>query len=284
MTDVFRRLKYKLDRKTLYTIYITFVRPKLEYGCILFDDCTEFDKTRIENTQLTFARVICGAKKGTSHDAIYNEISLPKLEDRRRENKLKFIHKIINHNAPHYLNILPEQNDNRYNLRNSDEQNQFRFHTTKFQNPLLPNCIKLWNELDSNIRQISDMESFKKIITNSFVQNPLFNGHTRSLALIHAQLRMHCSNLMADLHKLHVDSPQCSCMTGVEDNFHYFFKCPLYNLERIHLFNSIEPLCNISIDTLLFGNNLLSLDVNVQIFTSVERFILETERFASIVK
>ena len=35
---------------------------------------------------------------------------------------------------------------------------------------------------------------------------------------------------------------------------------------------------------LLFGNNLLSLDVNVQIFTSVERFILETERFASIVK
>ena len=71
---------------------------------------------------------------------------------------------------------------------------------------------------------------------------------------------------------------------GVEDNFHYFFKCPLYNLERIHLFNSIEPLCNISIDTLLFGNNLLSLDVNVQIFTSVERFILETERFASIVK
>ena len=56
-SDVFLKLKYKLDRKTLEIIYLTFVRPKLEYGSILFDDCTEQDKTRLENEQLNFQDV-----------------------------------------------------------------------------------------------------------------------------------------------------------------------------------------------------------------------------------
>ena len=36
--DVLQKLKYKLDRKTLEHIYFTIVRPKLEYGSIIWDD------------------------------------------------------------------------------------------------------------------------------------------------------------------------------------------------------------------------------------------------------
>jgi len=282
ITDVFRKLKFKLDRKTLHNIYVTFVRPKLEYGSILYDDCTEWDKNRLECVQLTFARVICGAKKGTSHDAIYKETSLPKLECRRKESKLTFMHKTVNKNVPPYLHdILPHSHNVHYNLRNNDEQKQFHFHTVKFQKSLYPDCIKLWNELDSSVRQVESLSIFKKLVLNSLVPNVLYNGFTRVLSIIHAQLRMKCSNLRSDLFKLHViDSPQCLCMTGIEDSFHYFFECPLYNQERVRLFNKIQPICNISIDTLLFGNELLSFEENIEIFKYIETYIHETERFA----
>ena len=149
ITDVFRILKYKLDRQTLETIYMNFVRPKLEYGSILFDDCSEYDKNRLEKIELTFGRIVCGAKRGTSHESIYNEILWPKLEERRKENKLKFIYNIVNHTVPPYLkDILPNPPcNNPHNLRNNEKQRQFKFHTTKFQRSILPDSITLWNKL-----------------------------------------------------------------------------------------------------------------------------------------
>ena len=35
-----RKLKYDLDRKALEVIYISFIRPELEYADVLWDNCT----------------------------------------------------------------------------------------------------------------------------------------------------------------------------------------------------------------------------------------------------
>ena len=284
ISDVFRSLKYKLDRRTLETIYLSFVRPKLEYGNILYDDCTEQNSSLLEKVQLTFARIICGAIRGTPHCAIYNEMSWPTLEDRRKENKLKFMHKLVYSDTPSYLaNLLPKPaDDNQYNLRNSQNQKQFNFRTTKFKNSLLPNCIELWNKLDNETRLISNNSEFKTKITNVAFRNPLFNGHKRSLNLIHSKLRMKCSNLNSHLYDLHViDSPQCVCMSGIEDCFHYFFQCPLYNVERQRLIFNVEQLCNVSLNVVLYGNESLSIDENLTLFQHVECYIHETNRFAT---
>ena len=153
-------------------------------------------------------------------------------------------------------------------------------HTSKFQRSIVPDCIDLWNKLDSNTRKICDSKNFKACITNSLVPNPLYYGHVRNLNLIHSQLRMCCSNLKAHLFSLHVvDNPTCFCTMGVEDSYHYFFTCPLYNVERIKLFHNVQQLCNINLDTLLFGDSSLCEDINSEIFKNVEIFILETERF-----
>ena len=39
-----RRLKLKLDRKSLEVIYTTFIRPLLEYIDVIWDNCTEYEK------------------------------------------------------------------------------------------------------------------------------------------------------------------------------------------------------------------------------------------------
>ena len=37
---ILRAMKYKLDRNSLARVYISFIRPILEYGDSVFDNCT----------------------------------------------------------------------------------------------------------------------------------------------------------------------------------------------------------------------------------------------------
>ena len=46
--NIMRRLKYKLDRKSLESIYISFIRPLLEYGDTIWDNCTQYEKYELD--------------------------------------------------------------------------------------------------------------------------------------------------------------------------------------------------------------------------------------------
>ena len=39
-----RKLKFKLDKKSLEIIYTAFIGPLLEYGDVIWDNCTEYEK------------------------------------------------------------------------------------------------------------------------------------------------------------------------------------------------------------------------------------------------
>ena len=39
-----RKLKFDLDQKSLETIYISFIRPILEYVDIIWDNCSQQEK------------------------------------------------------------------------------------------------------------------------------------------------------------------------------------------------------------------------------------------------
>ena len=83
LLDVMHKLSKDLDRRTLETIHETFVRSKLEYACVIWDDCSDQDSDSIENCQLRAARIVTGAKKGTSHNRLYDETQWPQLKERR---------------------------------------------------------------------------------------------------------------------------------------------------------------------------------------------------------
>ena len=46
--DIMHKLSKDLDRKSLEIIYQTFVRSKMEYSCIIWDDCSDIDKIALE--------------------------------------------------------------------------------------------------------------------------------------------------------------------------------------------------------------------------------------------
>ena len=58
-----KKLKFNLDRSSLETMYLSFIRPLLEYGDVVFDNCTLQDQELLENVQHEAARIVTGATK-----------------------------------------------------------------------------------------------------------------------------------------------------------------------------------------------------------------------------
>ena len=61
--NVMRKLKFKLDRRSLRTIYISFIRHLLEYADIVRDNCNQIEAYELEKIQHDAARIVTGANK-----------------------------------------------------------------------------------------------------------------------------------------------------------------------------------------------------------------------------
>ena len=94
--NVTRKLKFKLDRRALEIIYFTFIRPILEYACVIFDNCTQFDLNDIEKVQLEAARIVSGTTKLVPLALLYEELGWIQLSSRRRKYKLVLFYKMQN--------------------------------------------------------------------------------------------------------------------------------------------------------------------------------------------
>ena len=120
----------------------------------------------------------------------------------------------------------------------------------------------------------------KQIRSNISVPPPYCALGTRKYNIFHCQLRNLASNL--NQHKFLSplsDGSGCSCGDDVEDNFHYFYACPLFICQRILLFTQLRDLADfLSIDVLLKGSPDLSFDDNVLLMNSVHTFICGTKR------
>ena len=86
-----KRLYYYLPRKSLLTIYKSFIRPHLDYCDVIYDQPHNdaFCKM-IESVQYNAALAITGAIKGSSRDRLYQELGLESLSDRRWYRRLVY--------------------------------------------------------------------------------------------------------------------------------------------------------------------------------------------------
>ena len=142
--NIMRKLKFKLDRKSLETIYTTFIRPLLEFGDNIWDNCTQADKYELDKVQNEVARIVTAATKLVSINNLYREISWESLQKRRNDHKLTLFFKMYNQLAPEYLSsLIPQQvkDISRYNLRNSNNIQTIRAKTNQYNNSFAL-CLK----------------------------------------------------------------------------------------------------------------------------------------------
>lgn len=66
-------LKHLLDWRALIKIYFAFIRPILEYGSIVWDNCSQENSNLLENVQIEAGRIITGLRRN-SRTVLYSEL------------------------------------------------------------------------------------------------------------------------------------------------------------------------------------------------------------------
>ena len=121
------------------------MRPKLEYACHIWDNRSGKDADLLENFQLYVARIVCGARKGTSHDAISEELGWESLKSHRLASKDKHFTNICNKSAPRYLcELLPTKvgEHSQRSLWNENDLMEMKGRTETFRGSFIPDTIK----------------------------------------------------------------------------------------------------------------------------------------------
>jgi len=298
--NLLKPLKYKLNRATLICLYKSMVRPLLEYGDVVWDNCTIVEQQMLEHIQYEAARVVTGALKGSSSNRLRNELAWEELKSRRKIHKLVQFHKIVSHMSPHYLvELLPptvSQKTSRF-LRTNSNFNLFNCRTERFLQSFFPSSTKLWNSLDIEVRNANSLEIFKNELRKKLINLQMYNklydySLSRVASVFHSRLRLGAFALNEYLFNINCSrTPLCGCGIENETILHFFFSCPLYAAHRNVLLTSAALICGSlwhdvsskkqKLKWFLFGHNKLSFDDNCKLFSAVQKYILATKRFLS---
>ena len=285
-----KRFKYVWSRRSLEICYKSFIRPIIEYGNILYDNCTEEEKRKLEDVQLDAARLVTGAKKRTSHDALYRELGWLTLSTRRTICKLVKLYDILNNSSPTYLTDIfrPHMLTNIHSrsTRGSEVLNFSlpEYNLVIYKNFYVYSVIFAWNNLNVAIKSAPSKLSFKMRLfkTYEYPVLPFNHNVNRYTQVIFSQIRMGFSDLRFDLkNKGCIDDDTCQCGNGKENARHYFFNCTVYSDLRRDLLQKIHSMGNhlATLPSILKGNKNISTNDNMLLFSHVYDFIEKSGRF-----
>ncbi|MCG8032136.1 MAG: reverse transcriptase family protein [Candidatus Thiodiazotropha taylori] len=257
---IMRKLKYTFSRVALNQVYISYVRPILEYSSVVWDNCTVEQANSLEKLQNEAARIVTGLTRSVSIERLYDECGWDSLSLRRRNQKLKLMYRVTHDMVPSYISdIIPPNvgETTRYPLRNRDNIVTVPQRTTIFSRSCIPSSTSAWNELPLQYRNSETYSAFCYQVKKDFCSSINVPIHylmgSRKLSILHCRMRNRCSNLNNDLFCNHLrDSPICECLEEMEDAEHFLFKCSLFHDQRIIMFHATRPLHPLNLQLLLY--------------------------------
>ena len=134
-------------------------------------------------------------------------------------------------------------------------------------------CCRL--VLQSWIRDTLVAEMFSTV--NGFHSTKLFIIILQSSWYADLLVRRH--KLCNDLFLRNIsESPLCLC-GNVENTEHYFMHCRIYEAQPAELSQTVSQYFPFTLETLLFGNNTLPLNINIFVVDADQTYIKDTTRF-----
>ena len=303
---VIKYLSSYVPVKTLDQIYKMYVRPHLDFCDViyhtpkidsLFDSSSRLSNwmNEIERVQYQAALAVTGTWKGTNTDKIYEELGWEPLTERRRFRRLVQFFKIQNGLTPDYLKIpVPPPRNDGYSTRGGNVIPRIKCRTTSYMNSFYPHAVKIWNELDPDLRQAPSVSNFKSNILKLIrpLKKNVFNIHDPKGMNRLFQLRVGLSPLRnhKKRHKF-VDTPTdiCCCQMSSETTAHFLRYCNLFTEARANMYRVINPILTSNdmilrsddefVLFLLYGHKTLNVDDNTAVLTASLKYIHETTRF-----
>ena len=117
-----RKFQNILPRSALLTIYKYFVRTRLDYGDIIYDQAfNNLFHQKIESLQNNAALAITGVISGTSREKVCQELRLESLQQRHWYRKLRLFFKIYKNQFTKYPFDIITQSNCQYRTRNAQK-------------------------------------------------------------------------------------------------------------------------------------------------------------------
>ena len=168
MGILYRRFYKHSSQDTLLKLYISFVRPHLEYAASAWDPFLKKDIALLEGVQ-KFALKVCTKCWNLNYDNLVSLSCLPTLQVRRQQSKLCSLFNII-HGYASFPNAPLQNRDIHYPTRSSHAHAlvPIQSHTLQFQNSYFPSAIKAWNSLSPELVSIQSDTVFKRALSKEY--------------------------------------------------------------------------------------------------------------------
>ena len=171
---LYRNIKHcSLDIKN--RCYKIFIQPILEYASIIWSPYYDKYINKLEAVQRRMARFVCNEYGFISVTKLLENLSWPKLQQRRTCNRGIMLYKILNKQVE--IPILPTifRPNNLSTRGNNSRFIQLQCHLNCYRNSFFPDAIRIWNSLPQHIIDCSNTDLFRDgkytIIANNHICN-----------------------------------------------------------------------------------------------------------------
>ena len=159
---LYRKFYHHASNQTFLRLYLTYIRPHLEYAAAVWDPHQQGLINSLESVQKLALKASTRNWKA-SYDTLINTCNVPTLEERRHCLKLSILYQIFNGHIS--IPSAPvERRTLQRNLRNSSSlmlQRRPAVHTNAHQFSFFPHTITLWNQLPLSVQSCTSLTTFK---------------------------------------------------------------------------------------------------------------------------
>ena len=165
---LYRRFYQFCNSDVLQQLYVSLVRPHLEYACHVWAPHTSKDITELENVQKFACKMATRQWSGMQYEQLLSSTNLPSLERRRTEQRLCHLFKIVHKLIYFPTNVIVPREEPFYNLRSFNNSCLYQpfARTDSFYYSFVPYTVSLWNKLPETIVSSTTLHTFKRLLHN----------------------------------------------------------------------------------------------------------------------
>lgn len=160
---ILRRLRKYLDNNSLYQIYSSYIKSNITYLNCIWSKAPQSTLNKLDIIHKKSIKIIHNYSRVHPTTMLYNERYIS-LNDICRYELYITAFKIINNYIKHHFILNRMIDIHSYNTRNKSNFYLTLFKTNNQRNNCLYNCLKLFNDLPTELKNIENIGYFKKEI------------------------------------------------------------------------------------------------------------------------
>ena len=157
---IYRQFYNNSSSSTMKQLYLSLVRPHLEYACQLWDPYVQNDINKLESVQ-KFALKLISHRWDASYQELTRLVNVPMLSTRRLHLKLAQVYKVLHGLCDFPEDIFQIQLAHSSRLARAQTLHCPFARTNYYYNSFVPSSIRAWNSLEETLVLTPSLQSFK---------------------------------------------------------------------------------------------------------------------------